>query len=79
MIDKVVSVNASEAIEALMSAQGRTKRSLAQELEITPQALNKRLSGDMKVSSLCQMADLLGYDVALVPKAAANEDSLLLD
>lgn len=72
-------MHASEAIEVLVSTQGRTKRSLAQELEITPQALNKRLSGDMRVSSLCQMAQLLGYKVALVPQDAPDEDYVLIE
>lgn len=58
----------AEAIKSILRAEGRSMRSMAIELEITPQGLNNRLSGDMKVSSLCQMADLLGYKVALLRK-----------
>ena len=58
----------SEAIRAILKADRRPLRSLAAELEITPQALDYRLSGDMKDSSLSQMAGLLGYKVMLAPK-----------
>ena len=58
----------AEAIKSILRAEGRSMRSMAIELEITPQGLNNRLSGDMKVSSLCQMASLLGYKAVLVPR-----------
>lgn len=49
--------------------QGRSQRSLALDLGLTPQALDQRLkSKTMKVETLCQTAEQLGYTVSLVPR-----------
>lgn len=58
----------AEAIKSVLESEGRSMRSMAMELGITPQGLGNRLSGDMKVSSLCQMAGALGYKVMLAPR-----------
>lgn len=58
----------AEAIKSVLESEGRSMRSMAIELGITAQGLGNRLSGDMKVSSLCQMADVLGYKVVLAPR-----------
>lgn len=64
-------MNASEAIGAILSAQGRTKRSLAQKLGISPQALNNRLTRDMKVGTLEEMLRPLHYKIVLLPQEEA--------
>ncbi|MEQ2956864.1 helix-turn-helix domain-containing protein [Slackia piriformis] len=62
-------MKSADAIRLILEEQGRSQRSLALELGLTPQALDQRLkSKTMKVETLCQTADQLGYTVALVPK-----------
>lgn len=62
-------MKSADAIRSILEDQGRSQRSLALELGLTPQALDQRLkSKTMKVETLCQTADRLGYTVALVPK-----------
>lgn len=62
-------MKSADAIRSILREQGRSQRSLALELGLTPQALDQRLkSKTMKVETLCQTADQLGYTVALVPK-----------
>lgn len=62
-------MKSADAIRSILEDQGRSQRSLALELGLTPQALDQRLkSKTMKVETLCQTADQLGYEVALVPK-----------
>jgi transcriptional regulator with XRE-family HTH domain len=60
-------MRSSEAIRAILEGQGRSQRSLALELGLTPQALDQRLkSKTMKVETLCETAAKLGYTVQLV-------------
>lgn len=67
-------MRASDAIKALLEEQGRTQRSFALELGITPQGLDQRLkSKTMKVGTLCEMAAQLGYGIRLVPEDGAVE------
>ena len=67
-------MRASDAIKALLDEQGRTQRSFAYELGITPQGLDQRLkSKTMKVETLCEMAAQLGYGIRLVPEDGAEE------
>lgn len=67
-------MRASNAIKALLDEQGRTQRSFAHELGITPQGLDQRLkSKTMKVETLCEMAAQLGYGIRLVPEDGAEE------
>ena len=62
-------MKSADAIRSILEEQGRSQRSLALELGLTPQALDQRLkSKTMKVETLCQTAEQLGYTVALVPK-----------
>ena len=62
-------MKSADAIRSILEEQGRSQRSLALELGLTPQALDQRLkSKTMKVETLCQTAGQLGYTVALVPK-----------
>lgn len=62
-------MKSADAIRLILEKQGRSQRSLALELGLTPQALDQRLkSKTMKVETLCQTAEQLGYTVALVPK-----------
>lgn len=62
-------MKSADAISSILEEQGRSQRSLALELGLAPQALDQRLkSKTMKVETLCQTADQLGYTVALVPK-----------
>ena len=62
-------MRSSDAIRSILVEQGRSQRSLALELGLTPQALDQRLkSKTMKVETLCQTAEQLGYTDSLVPK-----------
>lgn len=62
-------MKSADAIRLILEEQGRSQRSLALELGLTPQALDQRLkSKTMRVETLCQTAEQLGYTVALVPK-----------
>lgn len=62
-------MRSADAIRLILEEQRRSQRSLALELGLTPQALDQRLkSRTMKVETLCQTAEQLGYTVVLVPK-----------
>lgn len=66
-------MKSADAIRLILEEQGRSQRSLALELGLTPQALDQRLkSKTMKVETLCQTAEQLGYTVTLVPKNAGR-------
>lgn len=67
-------MRSSDAIKKLLEDQGRTQRSFALELGITPQGLDQRLkSKTMKVGTLCEMATQLGYGIRLVPEDGVSE------
>lgn len=60
-------MKSSEAIKAILMNRGRSQRSLALELRISPQGLDQRFkSKTMRVGTLCEMASMLGYSVQLV-------------
>ncbi len=66
-------MRSADAIRAILEQQGRSQRSLALDLGLTPQALDQRLkSKTMKVETLCQTAAELGYTVKLVPSDDAD-------
>ncbi len=66
-------MRSADAIRSILEQQGRSQRSLALELGLTPQALDQRLkSKTMKVETLCQTAAELGYAVQLVPSGDAE-------
>lgn len=61
-------MRSADAIKLILEEQGRSQRSLALDLGLTPQALDQRLkSKTMKVETLCQTAGQLGYVVQLIP------------
>lgn len=67
-------MRASNAIKVLLDEQGRTQRSFALELGITPQGLDQRLKSKiMKVGTLCEITAQLGYSIRLVPENGASE------
>lgn len=66
-------MKASEALITILNAKGRSKRSLALELGISPQALDSRLRTDIKVATLRETAAPLGYKVMLVPESSDAE------
>lgn len=58
--------SASEVVRAICSRQGRTLKSLADELGISPQALDTRLrSSSMRVETLSELLGPLGYRVVI--------------
>ena len=58
--------SASEVVRAICSRQGRTLKSLADELGISPQALDTRLrSSSMRVETLSELLGPLGYGVVI--------------
>lgn len=61
-------MRSADAIKLILEEQGRSQRSPALDLGLTPQALDQRLkSKTMKVETLCQTAGRLGYVVQLIP------------
>lgn len=69
---------AAGAVVDILGNQGRSQRSLSRALGITPQALTNRLaSGSMRIDSLCEMADELGYQVVLTSNDDAGESYVL--
>lgn len=63
-------MRSADAIKSILDERGRSQRSLAIDLGLTPQALDQRLkSKTMKVETLCQTAEQLGYTVSLVSKS----------
>ena len=59
-------MKASDALKQVMEGQGRSQRSLALGLGVTPQAVANRLSSKaMKVDTLCEMARELGCRVVI--------------
>lgn len=61
-------MKSADAIKSILEEQGRSQRSLALDLGITPQALDVRMrSKSMKVETLCGTVGKLGYRVELVP------------
>jgi len=66
-------MKSSEAIAQILQSEGRTKKSLAFELGITPQALDSRMKASIKVETLVNTTEPLGYKLVLVP---ANEPVL---
>lgn len=66
-------MKSAEAIRSILEEQGRTQRSLALDLGLTPQALDQRLkSKTMKVETLCQTVEQLGYTVSIIPKGEGS-------
>jgi transcriptional regulator with XRE-family HTH domain len=58
--------SSSEVVRALCGRQGRTLKSLADELGISPQALDTRLrSSSMRVETLSELLGPLGYRVVV--------------
>lgn len=70
-------MTSGEVIKEILAEEGRSMRSLALELGISPQALANRLNGSMYVSTFCQMAEMLGYKVALVPEDEACDYTIV--
>lgn len=71
-------MTSGEVIKEILAEEGRSMRSLALELGISPQALTNRLNGSMYVSTFCQTVEKLGYRVALVPEDEAC-DYIIVD
>lgn len=68
-------MKSNEAIATILKAQGRSKRSLAIELGLSPQALDQRLkSQSMRIDTLCETIDKLGYRTLLVSDDPASPD-----
>lgn len=64
-------MTSGEVIKEILAEEGRSMRSLALELGISPQALTNRLNSSMYISNFCQTVEKLGYRVALVPEDEA--------
>ncbi len=66
-------MRSADAIKSILEEQGRSQRSLAIDLGLTPQALDRRLkSKTMKVETLCQTAAQLDCSVKLVPNGGGE-------
>lgn len=64
-------MTSGEVIKEILAEEGRSMRSLALELGISPQALANRLNSSMYISNFCQTVEKLGYRVALIPEDEA--------
>lgn len=71
-------MTSGEVIKEILAEEGRSMRSLALELGISPQALANRLNSSMYISNFCQTVEKLGYKVALVPEDEAC-DYIIVD
>lgn len=71
-------MTSGEVIKEILAEEGRSMRSLALELGISPQALANRLNSSMYISNFCQTVEKLGYRVALVPEDEAC-DYIIVD
>ena len=71
-------MTSGEVIKEILAEEGRSMRSLALELGISPQALANRLNSSMYISNFCQTVKKLGYKVALVPEDEAC-DYIIVD
>lgn len=60
-------MKSSEMIMVILKSNGRSKRSLALEIGITPQALDHRLSASPRVETLANTLEPLGYEVFAAP------------
>lgn len=69
----------SEAVARILADKGRSKRSLALELGISPPALEHRLSASPRIDTVAGMMAALGYDVVAVPSGTDVEGSFRLD
>ena len=78
----------SEAVASILADKGRSKRSLALELGISPPALElgisppaleHRLSASPRIDTVAGMMAALGYDVVAVPSGTDVEGSFRLD
>ena len=69
--------NSSDLLQQLIMhgrAQGWTQRELAQRAGITPEALSRaKKAGDMRVSTLADLARAVGLTLALVPDSPLQE------
>lgn len=69
-------MKANDAISKILSDRDKSKRSLADDLGISPQALDNRLKArSMKVETLVDTVTPLGYRVELV----SDDDKIELD
>lgn len=69
-------MKANDAISKILSDRDKSKRSLADDLGISPQALDIRLKArSMKVETLVDTVTPLGYRVELV----SDDDKIELD
>lgn len=72
-------MRSSELVKSILSAEGRSKRSLAVELGITPQALEHRLSTSPRVNTLADTLAPLGYEVFAAPAGTQVEGGYRLE
>lgn len=70
-------MTSGEVIKEILAEEGRSMRSLALELGISPQALANRLNSSMYISNFCQTVEKLGYKVALVPEDEACDYTIV--
>ncbi len=72
-------MRSSEMVMEVLSASGRSKRSLALELGISPQALERRLSTSPRVETLADTLGPLGYAVFAAPVGTQVEGGFRLE
>ena len=72
-------MRSSDMVMEVLSAKGRSKRSLALDLGISPQALERRLSSSPRVNTLADTLGPLGYEVLAVPAGTRVEGAYKLD
>ena len=62
-------MKSTDALRDIISKQGRSQRSVALDMGLSPQALASRLSegSNMRTKTLSEVSDALGYRIMLVP------------
>lgn len=72
-------MRSSEMVMEVLSASKRSKRSLALELGISPQALEHRLSSSPRIRTLAETLEPLGYEIIAVPSGTSVDGGYRLD
>lgn len=68
-----------EVINELLHDQGRSRRSLAKQVGMSPQALDNLLTKakSMRIDRFTQLLDALGYDMRIVPREVVRPEFTL--
>jgi hypothetical protein len=75
-------MKAQEVIRNKLESEGRSQRSLAIELGITPQTMTSRVDpakGTLGVDKVSQTLDALGYKLVVMPKDYETDEPIITE